>query len=51
MTAKKFTWRLVRTDTPAWWMTPLIPLLALVGTFILTSGLILWSKANPFEAY
>jgi simple sugar transport system permease protein len=51
MTAKKFSWRLVRTDTPPWWMTPLIPVLALLGTFILTSGLILWSKANPFEAY
>lgn len=44
-------WRLVRTDNPPWWTTPLIPLLALVGTFILTSGLILWSKSNPFVAY
>lgn len=44
-------WRLVRTDTPPWWITPLIPVLALVGTFILTSGLILWAKANPFAAY
>jgi ABC-type uncharacterized transport system permease subunit len=44
-------WRLVRTDTPPWWITPLIPVLALVGTFILTSGLILWAKANPFSAY
>jgi simple sugar transport system permease protein len=39
------------TDTPPWWMTPLIPVLSLVGTFILTSGLIIWGKANPFDAY
>jgi simple sugar transport system permease protein len=51
MSTKRFTWRLVRTDTPPWWMTPLIPVLALIATFILTSGLILWSKANPFQAY
>lgn len=51
MSTKKFSWRLVRTDTPPWWMTPLIPVLALIATFILTSGLILWSKANPFQAY
>jgi simple sugar transport system permease protein len=29
----------------------LIPVLALIGTFILTSGLILIAKANPFESY
>lgn len=51
MAAPKLRWRLARTDTPSWWMTPLIPVLALIGTFILTSGLILWSKSNPFTAY
>lgn len=51
MAAKKFGWRLVRSDSSPWWMTPLIPVLALLGTFIITSGLILWSKANPFLAY
>src|SRR5512137_364066 len=51
MPTPNLRWRLVRTDTPPWWMTPLIPVLALVGTFIITAGLLLWSKANPFEAY
>ncbi len=51
MAAKKFGWRLVRSDSSPWWMTPLIPVLALVGTFLITSGLVLWSKANPFQAY
>ena len=51
LASSRTRWRLVRTDNPPWWMTPLIPVLALIGTFILTSGLILWSKANPFEAY
>ncbi len=44
-------WRVLRTDNPPWWMTPLIPVLALIGTFILTSGLVLWANANPFDAY
>jgi general nucleoside transport system permease protein len=47
----RLRWRLVQTDTPPWWIGPLIPVLALIGTFILTSGLILWAKANPFSAY
>ncbi|HZU87202.1 MAG TPA: ABC transporter permease [Anaerolineaceae bacterium] len=47
----KSRWRFVRTDNPPWWMTPLIPVLALIGTFILTSGLVLWANANPFDAY
>ncbi len=47
----KLGWRLVRTDTPPWWMTPSIPVLILIATFILTSGLILWAGANPFQAY
>ena len=44
-------YKLVKTNTPPIWMRPLIPVLALIGTFILTSGLIIWSKANPFETY
>jgi len=32
-------------------MTPSIPVLILIATFILTSGLILWAGANPFQAY
>jgi ABC-type uncharacterized transport system permease subunit len=48
---RKPRWRLMRTDNPPWWMTPLIPILALIGTFILTSGLVLWANANPFDAY
>ncbi|PKO13179.1 MAG: ABC transporter permease [Chloroflexi bacterium HGW-Chloroflexi-10] len=43
--------RFVKTNNPPFWVKPLIPLLALLVTFIITSGLILWSKANPFEAY
>jgi len=40
-----------KTQTPPVWARTAIPLLALIGTFILTSGLLLWSNANPFEAY
>jgi len=43
--------RFVKTDNPPVWVRPLLPVLALVVTFILTSGLIIWAKANPFEAY
>jgi ABC-type uncharacterized transport system permease subunit len=43
--------RFVKTDSPPIWVRPLIPVLALVGTFILTSGLIIWAQANPFETY
>lgn len=43
--------RLVKTNNPSFWTKPLIPVLALMGTFMLTSGLILWAKANPFETY
>jgi simple sugar transport system permease protein len=43
--------RFVKTDNPPFWVKPLIPVLALVGTFILTSGLILWANASPFETY
>jgi simple sugar transport system permease protein len=44
-------YKLVKTDNPPIWVRSLIPVLALLGTFILTSGLIIWSKANPFQTY
>lgn len=50
-TSEKPRWRLVKTDTPPFWIKPLIPILALIGTFIITSGLIILADANPFEAY
>ncbi|HWR66963.1 MAG TPA: ABC transporter permease [Bellilinea sp.] len=43
--------RFIKTDNPPVWVRPLIPVLALVITFILTSGLIIWAKANPLDAY
>lgn len=43
--------RFVKTDNPPIWVKPLIPILALVVTFILTSGLVIWAKANPLETY
>lgn len=43
--------RFIKTDNPPVWVRPLIPVLALVVTFILTSGLIIWAKANPMDAY
>ncbi len=33
------------------WMRSLIPVIALLLTFVLTSGLVIWGKANPLEAY
>lgn len=48
---EKPRWRLVKTDNPPFWIKPLIPILALLGTFILTSGLIILANANPFDAY
>ena len=42
--------RLEKTGAPLWFRG-LIPIITLVLTFILTSGLIMWGKANPFEAY
>ena len=48
-TKKRF--RFVKTNNPPFWVKPLIPVLALIGTFIITSGLILWANANPFETY
>jgi ABC-type uncharacterized transport system permease subunit len=48
---EKTRWRFVKTNNPPFWVKPLIPILALVGTFILTSGLIVLANANPFESY
>ena len=42
--------RLEKTGAPLWFRG-LIPVITLVLTFIITSGLIIWGKANPFEAY
>jgi len=42
--------RLEKTGAPMWFRG-LTPVITLVLTFILTSGLIIWGKANPFEAY
>lgn len=47
----KLKFRLEKTATPPAWFRVAIPVLALIGTFIVTSGLIIWGKANPFEAY
>lgn len=43
--------RFVKTDNPPIWVKPLIPVLALIVTFIITSGLVIWANANPFETY
>ncbi|MHB0924435.1 MAG: ABC transporter permease [Bellilinea sp.] len=43
--------RFVKTDNPPIWVKPLIPVLALIVTFIITSGLVIWARANPFETY
>lgn len=51
MEAVKPKWRFVRTDRIPFWNKALIPILALLITFLLTTGLILWSGANPFETY
>jgi simple sugar transport system permease protein len=51
MATTKKKLRLVKTETPPFWVKPAIPVLALIGTFIITSGLILLSNANPFETY
>ncbi len=42
--------KIEKTGAPVW-LRALIPVFALLLTFILTSGLILWGKANPLEAY
>jgi general nucleoside transport system permease protein len=51
MDTSRFKFQLVKTDTPPVWMRPLIPVLILIVTFIITSSLILMRGVNPFEAY
>ena len=51
MTTGKRVISFEKTGAPPVWLRTLIPLLALVLTFVLTSGLVLWAKANPFVAY
>ena len=46
----KAKYRLVRSPAPGWF-SALIPLLAIVVTFMITSVFILIAGANPFEAY
>ena len=45
-----FKLRLERVQAPLW-KRALVPLVAIVVTFILTSVLVLLAKANPLEAY
>jgi len=42
--------KIEKTGAPAW-ARSLIPVAALLVTFLLTSGLILWGQANPLRAY
>lgn len=42
--------RIERVPAPLW-MRALIPLVAIIVTFIITSVLIIWAGANPLEAY
>ena len=51
MTFLKDKFVLEKVTSPPVWMRTLIPVLALVVTFILTSGLILLTGANPLAAY
>ncbi len=43
-------WRLERGSAP-WWLRGLIPLLAILATFVLTSALLGLVAANPFQAF
>ncbi len=43
-------YRIERVSAPAW-VRPLIPLAAILVTFMITAVVILWAKANPFVAY
>ncbi len=43
-------WRIERRAAPLWFR-PLIPIIAIIATFLLTSILLLLAKANPFEAF
>lgn len=43
-------YRIERAPAPLW-MKPLIPLMAIIVTFLVTSVLVLMANANPLEAY
>ncbi|HEX7567418.1 MAG TPA: ABC transporter permease [Anaerolineaceae bacterium] len=43
-------WKIERLPAPIW-MRPLIPIAAIIVTFLLTSLLLLLAKANPFTAF
>lgn len=43
-------WKIERLPAPMW-MRPLIPIAAIIVTFLLTSLLLLLAKANPFTAF
>ena len=43
-------YRIERAPAPIW-MRTVIPIAAIVVTFIITSILVIWAKANPLEAY
>ena len=43
-------YRIERAPAPIW-MRTFIPIAAIVVTFIITSILVIWAKANPLEAY
>jgi general nucleoside transport system permease protein len=47
---RRSRFRFERGAAPAW-LRALIPILALLVTFILTSGLIIWAGARPLETY
>lgn len=51
MTSKKGRLILEKTESPPVWIGTLIPVVSLVATFILTSGLILVTESRPLEAY
>ncbi|MBM4424005.1 MAG: ABC transporter permease [Chloroflexi bacterium] len=42
--------KIERVPAPVW-VRPLIPIIAVVVTFILTAVLVVWAGANPLEAY
>lgn len=42
--------RIERAPSPLW-VKPLIPVVAILATFLITSVLVLLAKANPFEAF
>jgi len=43
-------YRIEKVPAP-WWMNIVIPIVAILGTFLVTSVFVLLAKANPLEAY